>query len=58
MKAIVQHGYGSPDVLRLEEIDAPDIGDEDVLSRLARHARDAVPHPHLRRLAPLAFLGR
>jgi NADPH:quinone reductase-like Zn-dependent oxidoreductase len=31
MRAIVQHEYGSPDLLRLEEIDRPTMGDKDVL---------------------------
>lgn len=31
MKAIVQDRYGEADVLRLEEIDRPDIGDDEVL---------------------------
>ena len=31
MKAIVQEGYGSPQVLRLREIDKPVAGDDDVL---------------------------
>jgi NADPH:quinone reductase-like Zn-dependent oxidoreductase len=34
MRAIVQHEYGSPDLLRLEEIDRPTIGDKDVLVRV------------------------
>jgi NADPH:quinone reductase-like Zn-dependent oxidoreductase len=34
MRAIVQHGYGSPDLLRVEEIDRPTIGDKDVLVRV------------------------
>jgi NADPH:quinone reductase-like Zn-dependent oxidoreductase len=34
MKAIVQHKYGSPDVLELQEIDKPGIGDGDVLVRV------------------------
>lgn len=34
MRAIVQHQYGSPDLLRLEEVDRPTIGDEDVLVRV------------------------
>jgi NADPH:quinone reductase-like Zn-dependent oxidoreductase len=34
MRAIVQHEYGSPELLRLEEIDRPTIGDEDVLVRV------------------------
>jgi NADPH:quinone reductase-like Zn-dependent oxidoreductase len=34
MKAIVQHTYGSPDVLALQEVDQPQIGDDDVLVRV------------------------
>jgi NADPH:quinone reductase-like Zn-dependent oxidoreductase len=34
MKAIVFHEYGSPDVLRLEEIDKPVPGDDEVLVRV------------------------
>jgi len=34
MKAIVQDEYGSPDVLALQEIDKPEIGDGDVLVRV------------------------
>jgi NADPH:quinone reductase-like Zn-dependent oxidoreductase len=41
MKAIVQDTYGSPDVLRLTEIETPAVGDGDVLVRV--HA--AAVHP-------------
>ncbi|WP_438038888.1 NAD(P)-dependent alcohol dehydrogenase [Sorangium sp. So ce128] len=34
MKAIVYDRYGSPDVLRIEEIPRPEIGDDDVLVRV------------------------
>ncbi|MFC1643404.1 alcohol dehydrogenase catalytic domain-containing protein [Myxococcota bacterium] len=34
MKAIVYDTYGSPDVLRLEEVDKPVAGDDDVLVRV------------------------
>jgi NADPH:quinone reductase-like Zn-dependent oxidoreductase len=34
MKAIVQHTYGGPEVLRLEEVDKPAVGDGDVLVRV------------------------
>ena len=34
MKAIVQNGYGSPDVLELKEIDKPAVEDNDVLVRV------------------------
>ncbi len=29
MKAIVQHEYGSPEVLRLEDVDEPVVGEKD-----------------------------
>lgn len=41
MRAIVQESYGSPDVLRLGEVDAPVVGDDDVLVRV----RAASLHP-------------
>jgi NADPH:quinone reductase-like Zn-dependent oxidoreductase len=34
MKAIVQDTFGSPDVLRLEEVDEPEVGPDDVLVRV------------------------
>ena len=34
MKAIVQNGYGSPDVLELREVDEPVVGDDQVLVRV------------------------
>src|SRR5919106_2400821 len=35
MKAIVQDGYGMPErVLKLEEVDRPSVGDDDVLIRV------------------------
>jgi NADPH:quinone reductase-like Zn-dependent oxidoreductase len=43
MKAIVQNGYGSPDVFELKEIDKPMVKDDDVLVRVhaaALHAGD------------------
>jgi NADPH:quinone reductase-like Zn-dependent oxidoreductase len=43
MKAIVQNGYGPPDVLELKEIDKPLVKDDDVLVRVhaaAIHAGD------------------
>ena len=39
MKAIVRHEYGSPDVLELEEIEKPKVGDDDVLVKV--HAASA-----------------
>lgn len=34
MKAIVYHKYGSPDVLKCEEIEKPTAGDDEVLIRV------------------------
>ncbi len=34
MRAIVRHEYGSPDVLELEEIEEPKVGDHDVLVKV------------------------
>ena len=34
MKAIVYHKYGSPDVLELQEVDKPDVKDDEVLVRI------------------------
>jgi NADPH:quinone reductase-like Zn-dependent oxidoreductase len=53
MRAIVQNAYGTPAVLGLEEIDAPEVGDDGVLVRVhaaALHAGDAfvlrgMPYP-------------
>ncbi len=41
MKAIAQDKYGSPDVLELEEVDKPVVGDDDVLVRV--HAAGVDP---------------
>lgn len=34
MAAIVQHAYGSADVLKLETVDRPEVGDDDILVRV------------------------
>jgi NADPH:quinone reductase-like Zn-dependent oxidoreductase len=41
MKAIVQDEYGSPDVLRLDDVDPPEIGNDDVLVRVHAAGVDA-----------------
>jgi NADPH:quinone reductase-like Zn-dependent oxidoreductase len=43
MKALVQDGYGSPEVLRLAEIDPPSAGPGEVLVRV----RAASVHPDI-----------
>ncbi|MEX2540687.1 MAG: NAD(P)-dependent alcohol dehydrogenase [Trueperaceae bacterium] len=42
MKAIVQRQYGSPDVLELQELDKPVVGDEEVLVRVRAAALNPV----------------
>ncbi len=55
MKAIVQHKYGSPDVLELREVDKPVVGDDDVLVRV--HAASVNPFDwHMMRGRP--YLAR
>src|SRR5688572_14637711 len=58
MKAIVQDGFGSADVLELRDIDPPPVGDDDVLVRV--HAAGCGPdvwhlmtgEPYFARLMP------
>ena len=55
MKAIVYTEYGSPDVLRFEDVEKPEPGDDEVLVRV--HAASANPADwHLMRAEP--FLAR
>ena len=59
MKAIVQEGSGSPDVLKLREIERPVVGDDDVLIRVRAASVNAMDC-HLLKM-PLAvrrLLGR
>jgi NADPH:quinone reductase-like Zn-dependent oxidoreductase len=51
MKAIVYHNYGSPDVLKLEEIEKPTAGDDEVLIKV-RAASVNPADRHLMRGAP------
>ena len=54
MKAIIRETYGSPDVLRLDEVPTPTTGDADVLIRV--HAASANAGDwHLLRGTPLPF---
>ncbi|GHD49491.1 NAD(P)-dependent alcohol dehydrogenase [Mycetocola manganoxydans] len=61
MRAIIQHRYGAPDVLAVEHVDQPEIGDDDVLVRVAAAGVDAgVWHtvagkPYLLRLFGFGF---
>jgi NADPH:quinone reductase-like Zn-dependent oxidoreductase len=63
MKAIVQDRYGSPDVLRLQEVDKPTVGDDDVLVRVRAasvhigdwHVMTGIPY--LMRILGFGFRG-
>ncbi len=63
MKAIAQDTYGSPDVLKLEDIDKPEFGDDDVLIRVHAAGVDrGVWHlmtglPYLIRIMGFGFRG-
>jgi NADPH:quinone reductase-like Zn-dependent oxidoreductase len=52
MKAIVRHAYGSPDVLRLEDVPMPAVDDDGVLIRVRAASLNAIDW-HLMRGAPL-----
>ncbi|WP_166789218.1 hypothetical protein [Cryobacterium sp. TmT2-59] len=40
MKAIIQHAYGTADVLTLEDTDSPTVGANDVLIRVRSPRRE------------------
>ena len=44
MKAIVYHSYGSPDVLRCEDVDKPSPGDDEVLIRIRAAAANPLDY--------------
>ncbi|WP_336216264.1 NAD(P)-dependent alcohol dehydrogenase [Nonomuraea sp. LPB2021202275-12-8] len=48
MKAIRYHAYGSPTVLRLEDIDRPVVNDDDVLIRVRAAALNPLDWHHMR----------
>lgn len=54
MKAIVRQTYGPPDVLHLEEVPLPTVGDSDVLVRVQAASANAADW-HLLRGTPLPF---
>jgi NADPH:quinone reductase-like Zn-dependent oxidoreductase len=54
MKAIVRDTYGSPDVLRLEDVSVPNVGDADVLVRVHGASANAGDW-HLLRGTPFPF---
>ena len=47
MKAIVRTAYGSPDVLELEDVDMPDVGDDGVLVRIRAASLNAADLDYL-----------
>jgi NADPH:quinone reductase-like Zn-dependent oxidoreductase len=56
MKAIVQEGYGSPDVLHLREIEKPVVGDDHVLVRISAASVNALDSHLMHRMPHL--IGR
>ena len=64
MKALVQDVYGSPDVLRLEDVDRPEPGDGEVLVRVAAASVNAADwhtlrgEPRIARLMNPGAFGR
>ncbi len=54
MKAIIQTRYGGPDVLRLEDVDTPVPGDDEVLVRVHAAAVN-IGDWHLMRAVPYAI---
>lgn len=57
MKAIVRSAYGSPDVLRLADVDVPAIGDGDVLVRVRASSLNAADLDYLRGKPWLTRMG-
>src|ERR671915_192467 len=58
MKAIVQREYGSPDVLKLEDIDKPVVKDDEVLVRVSASSVNPADWHFVRgepRIARLSF---
>jgi NADPH:quinone reductase-like Zn-dependent oxidoreductase len=53
MKAIVQEGYGSPDVLKLRDIDQPVVGDDHVLVKVRAASVNALDWHLMHRLPHL-----
>ena len=57
MKAIVRSEYGSPDVLRLADVDVPAVGDGDVLVRVRASSLNAADLDYLRGKPWLTRMG-
>ena len=58
MKAVVCHRYGSPDVLKLEEIDKPVVPDDGVLVRVHASSVHPADFYSLTRTAYIARMDR
>jgi NADPH:quinone reductase-like Zn-dependent oxidoreductase len=59
MRAIVCHGYGAPEALRLEDVDEPTLGDGEVLIRVRAASLNALDWHLMKGRPPIArlFLG-
>ena len=57
MRAIVRHAYGSPDVLRLEDVETPVVEDDGVLVRVRAASLNALDWHFMRGAPLLARMG-
>ena len=57
MKAIVRHAYGSPDVLRLEDIQMPAVDDDGVLVRVRAASLNVIDWHYMRGAPLLTRMG-
>jgi len=57
MKAIVHHSYGSPDILKLEEVETPTPGDDDVLVKVHAASVNAADLDYLKGVPRIGRLG-
>ena len=57
MKAIAYHNYGSPDVLKCEEIEKPTAGDDEVLIRVRAAAANPLDWHYMKGMPYILRIG-